>query len=314
MKEPRFFSGRVAAVVVHFGPWPSTVRTVASLRAHAPEADVLVVNNDPGSDPPPDLDAAVLDSPRNIGYGAACNLGARAVRADFLLFANNDIEVFPGSLRELGRALAEDAAAAAAGPRFTDGRAIPTRSVRQPPTPWRMVCENFFLPRLFPYVPLFQGHHTVFTKQGSPREAKTLLGALFLIRREAFESVGGFDEGYFFYVEESDLFARVRRAGWRVRYHPAARVVHHESVASRSVERATLDRWLHEGFRRYSRRFHGPAGERVAVIALEAGAGLRWLLSFVPGLPFRGRRPRYARTLRLAREWKASETDAVGAR
>jgi N-acetylglucosaminyl-diphospho-decaprenol L-rhamnosyltransferase len=136
---------------------------------------------------------------------------------------------------------------------------------------------------------------------------ETLLGALFLIRRDAFESVGGFDEAYFFYAEESDLFARLRRAGWGVLYRPASRVVHLESVASRSVDRETLDRWLIDGLTRYTRRFHGPAGQRRAAAALRAGARLRWLLSFVPGLSDLERRRRYAALLRLLREGQGPE-------
>jgi GT2 family glycosyltransferase len=301
----------VSAVVVHFGLWSSTVRTVASLQRHAPGAQIVVVNNDPGSTVPPDLGAPVLDSPANIGYGAACNLGARSFPANLFLFANNDVEILPGSVRELESALEEDSGAAAAGPRFTEGDGTPRRSVRRPPSPWRILCENLLLPRLLPYVPLFQGHHTVFARQGVSRKMETLLGALFLIRRDAFESVGGFDEAYFFYAEESDLFARLRGAGWSVVYRPASRVVHHESVASRSVDRETLDRWLIEGLTRYARRFHGPAGERRAAAALRAGARLRWLLSFAPGLSDLERRRRYATLLRMLREERGADEQMV---
>jgi GT2 family glycosyltransferase len=271
----------------------------------------VVVNNDPGSAVPPGLGASVLDSPANIGYGAACNLAARSFPADLFLFANNDIEILPGSLRELESALEEDSGVAAAGPQFTAGDGRPRRSVRRPPTPWRILCENLLLPRLLPYVPLFQGHHTVFVRQGVSRKVETLLGALFLIRRDAFESVGGFDEAYFFYAEESDLFARLRDVGWSLIYRPASRVVHHESVASRSVDRETLDRWLIEGLTRYARRFYGPSGERRAAAALRAGARLRWLLSFAPRLSDLRRRRRYAAVLRMLREKKRGDERMV---
>ena len=52
------------------------------------------------------------------------------------------------------------------------------------------------------------------------------MGAVLLVRRTAFEEVGGFDEAFFLYAEETDLMARWRRAGWRVLFAPAAEVVH----------------------------------------------------------------------------------------
>ena len=82
--------------------------------------------------------------------------------------------------------------------------------------------------------------------------------------------------------------------------------MHLESVASASLAQETRDRWLHEGFLRYTRSFHGAAGERRALRALRRGARLRWLISFVPGTPDRhARRARYADILRFHRGWLA---------
>ncbi|MEO8431354.1 MAG: glycosyltransferase family 2 protein [Acidobacteriota bacterium] len=293
-----------AAVVVHYGGWEPTRRCVASLRSTAPEASILVVDNDEEGRAPSDLGAPVVQSPGNVGYGAGCNLGASRSTGDLLLFLNNDVEVLPGAVARLRDAVLADPRCAAAGPLFLDGAGRNRRSIRLAPTPWRVLCENLMLPRLFPFLPFFRGHHTAFVAAGNRRRrAATLLGALFLIRRTAFEEAGGFDESYFFYAEESDLFARLGQKGWRLAYEPAARAVHHEGLASRSVPQSTLDRWLHEGLLRYARRFHGASGERRTLAALRAGARLRWALSFVPGPRGRlERRNRYAEILRFHRE------------
>ncbi len=303
----------VAAVVVHFGSWEPTRRCVASLRRTAPDASVLVVDNDPVSQAPDDLGVRIVKAAGNVGYGAGCNLGAAHAAGDLLLFANNDVEILPGTVARLRETVLSDDRYAAAGPRFLDAAGRPRRSIRLAPRPWRVVCENLMLPRLFPFVPLFRGHHTAFAPEGRPRPAETLLGALFLIRRAAFKDVGGFDESYFFYAEESDLFARLALGGWRLAYDPLARAVHHEGLASRSFPQATLDRWLHEGLRRYARRFHGDSGERRTLVALRAGAGIRWALSFVPGVPGRReRRRRYGDILRLHRAWRHPTAAAQG--
>lgn len=67
---------------------------------------------------------------------------------------------------------------------------------------------------------------------GPVREVDWVSGAFFVARRFALEALGGFDEGYFMYMEDVDLCWRARRAGWRVAYVPRALVTHHQGAAS----------------------------------------------------------------------------------
>ncbi len=291
------------AVVVHFGPWSSTEATLRSLSAAAPEVAAFVVDNSSESAPerhraPPGV--RLLSPGKNLGYGAACNLAARESAGDFLLFLNNDVEVEAGAVQAMATVLAAEPRVAAVGPRLLDSRGHAVRSIFRAPAPRRVLFESLFLPRLFPGLPFFHGHHTAYTPHGRARDVETLSGAAVLVRRKAFEEVGGFDEAFFFYAEESDLFARLRRAGWRVRFEPAARAVHHGGVASAGVPQQDLDRRLREGLRLYARRHHGERGERRTARALEWGDRLRWVLSFLqPGERGRRRRRRYADILRL---------------
>jgi GT2 family glycosyltransferase len=286
-------STRVAAVVVHYGDAGITRRAVASIAEDAPGISIVVVDN--GGGPSLSLpQARVVDAGGNRGYGTACNLGARGLTAEFLLFANNDVTLLPGCLAALVAALDREPRAAAVGPRLLDLADAGIPSIFRAPTPRRILFENLFLPRLLPGA-FFDGHHTVRLPHDAPREVETMSGALFLVRRAAFEAAGGFDEGYFFYAEESDLFARLRQAGWTVRFEPAARARHAGGAASAAVPQARRDLWLHDGLRRYARKFHGESGERLARVSLRLGARLRWLLSFLqPGEKGRSRRRRYA--------------------
>jgi N-acetylglucosaminyl-diphospho-decaprenol L-rhamnosyltransferase len=296
----------VGAVIVHYGPWAVTSRAVASFRRHVPDVRLVVVDNGRGEPSAGlgEVGAEVIQAPRNLGFGAACNLGAKALATPLLLLANNDVELFDDSVHTLRRAVESDARIAAAGPAFTDAERRLRPSFRRPPSPWRIFCESVLLAKIFPLVPWFAGHHTARGPRRVSRDAETLLGALFLIRREAFEEVGGFDESYFFYAEETDLFARLRGRGWRIVFEPRARVIHGEGVASQSVPQERLDEWLHDGLRRYARRFHGEAGERRTLRFLRAGARIRWLLSYLPGMPGRhARRTRYAAILRFHERW-----------
>jgi len=294
---------RVAAAVVHYGPWASTRAAVEALVKTAPSVSAVVVDN---SEPNSTIERAkvpagvrVLSAGRNLGYGAACNLAARETVGDYLLLLNNDVEVEPGALEAMAAVLSAEPGVAAVGPRLLDSRRRPARSIFRAPTPRRVLFESLFLPRLFPGIPFFHGHYTAYTTHARARDVESLSGAAVLVRRKAFEDVGGFDEGFFFYAEESDLFARLRRAGWRVRFEPAARAVHRGGVASAEVSQRDLDRRLRDGLRLYARRHHGPRGERRTSRAIAWGDRLRWALSlFQPGDAGRRRRRRYAENLR----------------
>jgi N-acetylglucosaminyl-diphospho-decaprenol L-rhamnosyltransferase len=242
-----------------------------------------------------ELSVRVLSPSGNLGYGSACNLGARESSRPWLLFLNNDVEIEAETLETMVSVLERESGVAAVGPRLFDARGAPVRSIGRAPAPRRVLFENLFLPRILPGIPFFHGHHTVLLSHSRARDVETLLGAVLLVRRAAFVEIGGFCEEYFFYAEESDLFERARRAGWRIRFDPAARATHYGGVASESLGQRERDRRLHEGLRLYARRFYGARGERRVLRALRWGARLRWLLSFVEiGQRRQARRRRYA--------------------
>ncbi len=106
------------------------------------------------------------------------------------------------------------------------------------------------------------------------RPVDWVMGAALVLRREALEQVGLFDEDFFLYSEEVDLQFRLRRAGWEVHYFPAATVVHHESQFSAEIpERRINEMWRSR--HRYWRKHHGATGARVAALATGAQYALR---------------------------------------
>jgi GT2 family glycosyltransferase len=291
---------RTTAVIVHYGPWETTRRTIDSLRRHAPGLDVRIVDNGGEAIPleverPGRISVRIVPVSGNIGYGSACNLGARRTASDWLLFLNNDVELLDGTLERMAAVLVENRDVGAVGPRLLDSEGTPVRSIGRAPSPRRVLFENLFLPRLLPGIPFFHGHHTAFVSHAFSRSVETLTGAVLLVRRSAFEGVGGFCEDYFFYAEETDLFSRMKRVGWRIWFEATAHAIHHGGVASAMVAQKERDRRLHAGLRLYARRFYGEKGESRVVRALRLGATLRWWLSFAEFGPRRSaRRRRYA--------------------
>jgi GT2 family glycosyltransferase len=296
----------VSVILVHYGPWEPTGRALESLRAAGTKLEILLVNNGGISAGEAERLAGpsviVLSPGRNIGYGAGCNLAARRASGNFFLFSNNDVEFRRGTIEALLAALQREPRVAAVGPRFMNAAGRAVLSIGRAPSPWRVLCENLFLPRLFPGLAFFHGHHTARIRHDRAQDVETLLGALILVRRSAFEEIGGFDEQYFFYAEDSDLFKRLRARGWRVRFEPASVAVHHGGLASRTVPRAQLDQWLHESLLLYARRHHGASGERWTRAALLTGARLRRLAALLqPGAAGVERRRRYADILAMYR-------------
>jgi N-acetylglucosaminyl-diphospho-decaprenol L-rhamnosyltransferase len=296
-------------VVVHFGDPAVTGRLLESIVEHAPLTEVVVVDNGGSGfhafDPGQHHEVRVERPGENVGYGVACNLGAVGCTREFLLFLNNDVRLLPDAVRRLESALDADPGAAAVGPRVLDAGGGLVPSITRSPSPRRVLFENLFFPRLFPGVPFFHGHNTVLTSYGRPRAVESLLGAAFLFRRAAFESLGGFDPRYFFYCEESDLFRRARDGGWRILFEPSASLVHEGGTASSSVDRAELDRLAHRAFLTYAERFHGPEGAARTRRALRLGASLRWALAHLqPGAAGRQRQSRYRKILEMHRAEK----------
>jgi GT2 family glycosyltransferase len=146
------------------------------------------------------------------------------------------------------------------------------------------------------------------------------MAAALLLRREALDEVGVFDEEFFIYSEETDLARRLRRAGWRTQYFPHVTVVHHESQFSAGIpERRINEMW--RGRHRYWRKHHSAAGAGLAALLTGAQYAARALLG-ARDRDFAGRMRLHARDAirvrgpglrELAEDWnRGHATDRAG--
>ncbi|HLX77442.1 MAG TPA: glycosyltransferase family 2 protein, partial [Acidimicrobiales bacterium] len=208
MSEPTGISpSDVDAVVVNFNGGDALLGCLASLRA-ASASRIIVVDN---SSKDGSIDAVtstfpeieVLRAGRNLGYGSAANRGARLGQAPYLVISNPDVTVGPDSINRLVQTLERATDAAAAGPLITDVEGRPYPSARSFP--------DFVTGAAHAFVGLFAPHNRWSRRYraergasdtGGERECDWVSGAFVVFRRTAFESVGGFDERYFMYVED----------------------------------------------------------------------------------------------------------------
>ena len=180
---------------------------------------------------------------RNLGYGGGANLGARGATGQWLVVSNPDVVWRPGSLDLLLAAAQRHPRAGAFGPALytPEGELYP--SARALPS-LGLGIGHALLGRTWPGNPwsrAYLGGGWGRTRRADgERSVGWLSGACLLLRREAFEQVGGFDEGYFMFFEDLDLGARLGRAGWESVYVPAARITHVGGVSWRDRPAAMI--------------------------------------------------------------------------
>jgi N-acetylglucosaminyl-diphospho-decaprenol L-rhamnosyltransferase len=113
-----------------------------------------------------------------------------------------------------------------------------------------------------------------------PTQVDWVSGACMIIRREAFEQVGGMDERFFLYWEDADFCRRLAASGWRTMWHPGVQVTHFGAGSSRFVPYASRIAF-HRSAYRYYRKHAGPIGRyAVPLVALLLGARLLAALTF----------------------------------
>jgi N-acetylglucosaminyl-diphospho-decaprenol L-rhamnosyltransferase len=169
---------------------------------------------------------AIIRSP-NVGYGAAMNRGVGELppHLDWILLSNPDVILRPGAIESLLRAGQEYPASAAFGPliRTSEGGVYP--SARKLPSLRNGIGHALFT-RTWPSNPWSASYREELDSYSQGRQAAWLSGSCVLVRRSAFEAIGGFDESFFMYFEDVDLGDRLARAGWTSRFVPEAEIMH----------------------------------------------------------------------------------------
>lgn len=232
----------VDIVLVNWNSGDQLAAALRSLVAHGDGliASVVVVDNGStdGSDrvAMPELPLRIVPAGSNLGFGAACNLGARMGRAPYLLFLNPDAElkagVLTGAVAHLDADREEEIGVV--GVKLVDGTGEAHRHCARFPT-WRsFVGQSLGLFRIgrgyFKPIPLLDFDHQ------SNRSVDHVMGAFYCMRRTLFEALGGFDEAFFLYMEDLDLSKRVADAGYRIDYRADLIAYHKQGGTSDQIK------------------------------------------------------------------------------
>lgn len=255
---------KLSIVVVHYHT-PQLLQgavdaLIADIAASKLEAELLIVDNGSKDEDRvlmENLPARVIYSETNLGYSGALNLAAAETRSDVLLVMNPDVVVLPGCLKSLVQVL--ECGISAAGPQFYWNR---DKSLILPPPEkrnrreeiirrlangrkeWQRIARN-----------RWRRHARRYWRADRPLISYELSGALLAMRRDAWEKVGPFDEGFKLYFEETDWLTRLKHEGLKAAFVPAAEAVHFYNQSAARESGAA--QWFADSAVRFERRHYG---------------------------------------------------------
>lgn len=294
-------SDEVSIVIVNFNTRELLRDCLLSLRATAPNSEIVVVDN-ASADGSQDMvriefaGTKLIENVENLGFSAANNAGIRQAQGRFVLLLNSDTIVKPGAVVAMAEFLDAHPEAAGVTCRLlnTDGSIQACVSGR--PGPAMLFFRLFGFSRLvrgdgarralarwFPLLgSTVRGYLDPYTAD-VPIEVENISGACLMLRREAIEQVGLLDENFFMYFEDMDYCLRLCSAGWKLYYLPAGEIVH---LVGQSSGGRMRDYSIHS-YRSlfYFYRKHYPLRTRFAIrLVVLAGSLFRWGCNLVQAL------------------------------
>lgn len=224
------------------------------------------------------LPLTVIRNVRNLGFAAACNQGAKGSLSNFLLFLNPDVRVFTDSLEVPLEFMQrpENACIGICGIQLVNAKGHVARSCSRFPTVGMSYSKMLGLDWFFPG--RFDSHYLRERDHAESREVEQIMGAFFLVRRELFEELNGFDERFFVYFEDVDFSYRSRQNGWHSYYLATTQAVHKGEGCTENVRAARLFYSLRSriiyGYKHF--RWPGATCILIGTILLEPFTRLAW--------------------------------------
>lgn len=237
-----------------------------SLRLESPRADGLTVEviviDSASSDGTPTMIAArypqvkLLAQTQNVGFTVGNNIGLKVASGRYLMLLNPDTIVVGDALTQLVKYMDAQPQVGVSGPQTlnADGTVQSTR--RRFPTLATGIFESTWLQ---PFAPrrVLDRFYAADIADDATADVDWVQGSALVVRREAYELVGGLDEQYVMFSEEVDWCKRIKSAGWRVVYVGTAKIIHY---GGQSTEQVTARKHIHfqQSKLRYFRKYHGP--------------------------------------------------------
>ncbi|HEY5911270.1 MAG TPA: glycosyltransferase family 2 protein [Verrucomicrobiae bacterium] len=256
------------------------------------EKEVVVVDNGSSDGTPEAVRAEfpemrLLRRERNLGFAAANNLGAAATTGQLLLLLNSDARLNADTLSEAVVWMRQNPGCGVAGVQLLNADGSPQNSIANFPSAATELLNKSLLRRLFPR--RFPGKES---RLSAPIEVESVIGAFLLVRRSLWDLVGGLDERYFFFLEETDLCLQARRHGWKVFHLPQVQVWHGQGGSARQWPAAARIEYWRSRYA-YFEKNHSRSVCGLVRMGLALRLAVDWLASGLLALLTFGRSPRW---------------------
>ena len=204
------------------------------------EFEIIVVNNDDEniSDALKKLFTKVIyvKSGKNLGYGGGNNLGAKYAKGEYLFILNPDTQIFKNTIDELVSFFDKNENVGIAAPMLIDENNKPfilqgTKEL----TPVRGIICLSFIEKLFPNNPISKNFWFKNWDHNELKEVEVAPGTGFVISKQLFNRVGGFDEKLFLYFEEDDISNRIRKFGFKIYILAKAKIFHEVGASTKQL-------------------------------------------------------------------------------
>jgi GT2 family glycosyltransferase len=205
----------------------------------------------------------------NIGFGPANNVAASQATGDYLFFLNSDTELEPDAIDELAQFLDTHEKVGVVAPTLfdMDGKRYDDQGSAKL-TPISILAAHSIFTRIWPNNPIAHHYWQRDRDVTKNHQLAVVPGTALVVRRNVFEEIGGFDERFFLYFEESDLCRRVIDAGWQVWQIPSSKVRHIWHAATKSSKYTVIFR---QSRYKYFQKYYGSTAATLLELLLQFG-------------------------------------------
>jgi N-acetylglucosaminyl-diphospho-decaprenol L-rhamnosyltransferase len=256
----------VSVILVSYNTADLTIRAIScvydAVRNCGFPVDVIVVDNASRDDSVARIRAQfpgvrVIDSPINLGFGAANNKAVSDCVSDYVMLLNTDAFLHPETLSVLENYISTNPSVGVVGPTVLNADGSVQTAAWNFPSPIQSFFEYSGIGNLFPSLHFIGGYRK--WKHNRTQSVPWLIGACILIRREVFIDIGGFDSAFFMYAEETDLQKRIRGGGYDIHLCADTQVVH-LGGGSGTLESESVRRYFYTSQDLYMRKHFGFVG------------------------------------------------------
>ena len=241
---------KLSFIIVTWNTAEITKKCVETINKYIPHQEIIVVDNGSQDNTVSLLskykNVKIIENHANLGFAKANNIGLKSVTSEYVVFMNSDIELLDANILNMIDFLKNNPDIGIIGPKFLNPDLTPQGSVFPPQTALNAFKE-FWLnkPNAFSkYVPENQ----------NPIQVSYISGGCLAVNKHFFESIGGWNEKYYFYFEDMDLCRKVNQIGKQVYFYPGCQIIHRHGASGKNLA-PQKDQW-----RRLipsSKKFHG---------------------------------------------------------